>query len=334
MATGVVNRVLYKMALNPLGNYVFFLAQLQTFGYCLCYFTFLFVRKRQGIVTDEMLAAPDKRLFALNGLLEAMSQLLGLVGAANLPGVVLPLFQQTVLIWTIGFGYVILGKKLKSVQILGALLVGGGVGYASFPAGESVGVLSEVDPKYALIFISSMIFPALSSIIKEKIFTDAKEKLGGKQLDLFVVNSFGSLSQAVFVLLFLPVLTSLRGIPLSGLPGYLTDGAKCFVGGSPSCGSDCSAAPLLPLLYVAFNLAFNISILQLLRSAGNVVQSIVLASIVPITIYAFTLPLPYLPPPPDLGPNFLAGTLILMVGLATYQSPNWLPAAQKRFKAP
>ena len=62
-------------------------------------------------------------------------------------------------------------------------------------------------------------------------------------------------------------------------------------------------------------------------------QSIVLASIVPITIYAFTLPLPYLPAPPQLGTNFLVGTLILMGGLATYQSPNWLPAAQKKFKS-
>ena len=92
----------------------------------------------------------------------------------------------------------------------------------------SLSVWAQVDPKYALIFIASMIFPALSSIIKEKIFTDAKEKLGGKQLDLFVVNSFGSLSQAVFVILFLPVLTSLRGIPLSGLPSYLADGEQYF----------------------------------------------------------------------------------------------------------
>lgn len=33
MALGVANRVLYKMALVPLGDYVFFLAQFQTFGY-------------------------------------------------------------------------------------------------------------------------------------------------------------------------------------------------------------------------------------------------------------------------------------------------------------
>ena len=45
---------------------------------------------------------------------------------------------------------------------------------------------------YIGIFISSMAFPALASILKQKIFEDGKEKLGGKELDIFVVNSFGS----------------------------------------------------------------------------------------------------------------------------------------------
>lgn len=42
----VANRVLHKMALVPLGNYVFFLAQLQTFGYVAVYFGILFWRYR------------------------------------------------------------------------------------------------------------------------------------------------------------------------------------------------------------------------------------------------------------------------------------------------
>ena len=46
MVTGVANRILYKMALVPLGNYVFFLAQFQTFGYVLVYFAVLFLRRR------------------------------------------------------------------------------------------------------------------------------------------------------------------------------------------------------------------------------------------------------------------------------------------------
>lgn len=69
-----------------------------------------------------------------------------------------------------------------------------------------------------------MLFPALASIIKEKIFADAKEELDGQPLDIFVVNSFGSGAQAVGVLLLLPVLTSLRGLSLSELPQYVGDG--------------------------------------------------------------------------------------------------------------
>ena len=82
----------------------------------------------------------------------------------------------------------------------------------------------QADPSYIGIFVSSMLFPALASIIKEKIFADAKETLGGKPLDIFVVNSFGSGAQAVGVLLLLPVLTSLRGLSLSELPQYVGDG--------------------------------------------------------------------------------------------------------------
>ena len=46
VVTGVANRVLYKLALVPMGDYVFVLSQFQTFGYCLVYFSFLFSRFR------------------------------------------------------------------------------------------------------------------------------------------------------------------------------------------------------------------------------------------------------------------------------------------------
>ena len=44
VVTGVGNRILYKMALVPLGNHVFALAQLQTFAYVGIYFSILAVR--------------------------------------------------------------------------------------------------------------------------------------------------------------------------------------------------------------------------------------------------------------------------------------------------
>lgn len=51
---GVANRVLYKMALVPLGNYVFFLAQLQTFGYVAVYFGALLWRYRHDTATAAL----------------------------------------------------------------------------------------------------------------------------------------------------------------------------------------------------------------------------------------------------------------------------------------
>ncbi len=49
----------------------------------------------------------------------------------------------------------------------------------------------------------------------------------------------------------------------------LTAGARCFGGMTPSCGGDCSGAPLLPIAYVGLNLLFNISALLVLRTSGE-----------------------------------------------------------------
>lgn len=76
-----------------------------------------------------------------------------------------------------------------------------------------------------------MFFPALATIFKERIFAASKERLKGQSLDIFVVNSFGSAAQALFIFLSLPVMLSLRGMPLSGLPAYIKEGEATF----PSC---------------------------------------------------------------------------------------------------
>ena len=44
-------------------------------------------------------------------------QLLGLVGASKLPGVVIPLLSQTVLIWQIIVGKLVLGRDLPALQV-------------------------------------------------------------------------------------------------------------------------------------------------------------------------------------------------------------------------
>ncbi len=110
----------------------------------LVYFSALALRYRAGIVTKDMLDAPNKRLFWWIGGLEALSQLLGFIGASKLPGVVLPLLQQSMLLWQVGLAYLVLNKRLAPVQIGGALLVIAGVLTAAWPADGGSNIFTEV----------------------------------------------------------------------------------------------------------------------------------------------------------------------------------------------
>lgn len=96
VAFAVANRVLYKLALVPLKDYPFFLAQLTTFGYVIVYFTILYFRYRLGIVTNEMLAFPKLR-FVVVGALEALGIAAGMAAGANLSGASIPILSQTVM---------------------------------------------------------------------------------------------------------------------------------------------------------------------------------------------------------------------------------------------
>lgn len=89
--------------------------------------------------------------------------------------------------------------------------------------------------RYPPILQTTPLAQALDTILKEKVFRDARAKLGG-ELDLFVVNSAGSLAQGVFVFLLLPCMTALRGMSLADLPNYLVQGG---CGGGCGCGVPC-----------------------------------------------------------------------------------------------
>ena len=328
ISLAVINRILYRMALVPLENYVFFLAQFQTFAYVIAYAVVLTIQSKNGKLAPTAWQVPVRyrNVFLGIGFVEALSALLSFIGAAKLPGVMVPLLSQTILVWQVVLVYVVLKKSLSWMQLVGVAAVVGGVGLAASPGGSTAlpSIWANVDPKYALLYVVSCLFPAIDTLLKDRLFERGKKWQGGREVDLFVVNTFGSASQALFVFLLLPLVTKTRGIPMSGMGAHLAMGWDCFRGLTPACGSDCSGAPLLPVLYVAVNLLFNISALNLISKAGNMVFSLVMSGIVPLTMWAFTLPIPVvvgvLGTPPMLGMNFPAGTLLLTAGLITYNS--------------
>nr|CAB3479471.1 unnamed protein product [Digitaria exilis] len=199
MATG--NRVLYKLALVPLRQYPFFLAQFATFG---C----------------------------------------------------------TYLVWQLLLSAIFLKRRYRINEITGCLLVAIGV-IITVATGSGTGAsLKSTGIVWQLLMIISFFFQAADTVLKEIIFRDASKKLKCGSVDLFVVNSYGSAYQALFMCLLLPFLSKLWGVPFHLLPTYIKDGAACFL------------------------------------NMGSIS--------VPLAIYAFTLPLPYIGAPSTLPPGFVA----------------------------
>ncbi|XP_047976989.1 protein CLT2, chloroplastic-like [Salvia hispanica] len=320
LVVAVANRVLQKLALVPMKDYPFFLAQLNIFAYVLVFFLVLHVRYRAGITTNEMLAVP-KLPFVAIGSLEFLSSICQMYAGAMLPGPAIPLLFQTFLVWQLLFSILFLGKRYNFNQIIGCFLVAGGVVVAVSRGGTNSGMLTGISPLWPGLMIASSFFQAAASIFKESVFIDAAKRLKGKSLDIFVINSFSSGFQALFTIAFLPILSSMKGLPLSQLPSYFSSGAACFFNiGTNTIG--CEGAPLLPLLYIASNIFFSISILNLLKVSNAIVASLASRAAVPFAIYILSQPLPYLPNGVSLSPFFHMGSAILVMGLIMYNLPK------------
>ncbi|KAL6519015.1 Protein clt1, chloroplastic [Orobanche hederae] len=266
---GVGNRVLYKLALVPLKHYPFFLAQLATFGYVIVYFGILYLRYQAGKVTNEMLSLPKPPLIAV-GFLEALAAASGMAAGATLSGAAIPILSQSFLVWQLVLSYIFLGRRYRFNQLFGCFLVAVGV-IVTVASGSGPGSLMEAGIFWSVLMIISFLLQAADTVLKETIFLDAAKRLKGGTVDLFVVNSFGSAYQAVFICLLLPLLSNLWGIPFGQLPNYLKDGAACFLNvGTMS--NRCNGAPLLPVLFVIVNMCFNISLLYLIKISSAVLS--------------------------------------------------------------
>ncbi|KAL3619597.1 Protein clt2, chloroplastic [Castilleja foliolosa] len=272
LVLAVSTRVFQKLALVPMEEYPFFLAQFNSFAYVAIYFFLLRMRYHAGITTDEMLALPKSPFIAI-GFLESISLLSAMYSTVVLPGPAIPVLYQTFLVWQLVFSSLFLGRRYSLNQILGCSLVAAGVVVAVTSGGNNSRMLSGIKPLWPAMMIASSAFQAGASIIKESVFFDSKTRLKGKPLDIFVVSFFGSGFQALFILLLMPILANMKGINISELPSYFKSGVACFLNiGASTMG--CDGAPLLPLLYISSNLLFNISILNLLKVSNAIVPSL------------------------------------------------------------
>ncbi|KAG0487920.1 hypothetical protein HPP92_006731 [Vanilla planifolia] len=167
---GTGNRVLYKLALVPLKQYPFFLAQLATFGYVVVYFSILCCRYHAGIVTDEMLSMPKAPLMAV-GFLEALGAASGMA-AGDISGVATHIIIHSS------------GRRYRANQVFGCVLVSIGVIITVTSGSDSGLSLQNVGIFWILLMIGSFFLQAADTVLKEIIFLDAAKRLKLVELNI------------------------------------------------------------------------------------------------------------------------------------------------------
>lgn len=324
-----VNRIVYRLQLVPMRGYTFFVAQSCAAAYVAVYFSVLAVRRRRGMVAADAPAAARRthgRTFAVIGALEATAFAIQLYAAGRLPGSLISVLNQAVLPFSMTASAVLLGRRYNAAQVGGAAIVIAGVLLCIAPSAVGLGAVASSKAAaaaaaaagvgsagggaggaavaiHAALFASTMALIGVVVVLKERLL-----KVGG--LDVFIVNSYGSLAQCVATAALLPLSVRLAA-------GGTPVGAYVRAGIAALTGATSPYMPWLTLAYICANLTFNIAALNLVRCSSAVVALLASLFTVPLTSLVFCLPLPLLVATP-FSWWFVGGLAVISSGVLLY----------------
>jgi hypothetical protein len=130
-------------------------------------------------------------------------------------------------------------------------------------------------------------------------------------------------------------------VPWDQLPYTLSDGAKCLVGintqvtncwtgtevsGMKQC-DDCHMAFLPVVLYMCFNICYNLFIVLVIKHGGAAIMYVIMTIRLPLVQLAFALK--FINNPPDAVEwNSMVGLVLILIGLVCYRSVSVGSAAK------
>jgi hypothetical protein len=329
---GSANRVANKIMTQPFGNYSFFTTLFGAALYVALYFTILLVRYGMKIVTKDMLSYPWKKMpststncfvrtwevippikyFILMGLMDGLGNILGIIPTPYISGPMISLMSQTIVLFSMIAALIMLGTRYTYWQTWSVLVVVMGALVAIIPdiTGHSK---THSSLGYSILMAVSTIPSAISFTLKELVF---KNKKG---LDVFIVNSHGSLFQLLWWPVMIPItliFNQTKGVPLWD---YVRDGFRCFFGMTPEgATSDCTPNPWPYLIYMVINLLFNITLLVLLKKASALQSFMALKAILPISVFLFYFDWPLIGSD-NINQFTIYGLIVVMAGLIAYR---------------
>lgn len=329
ICTGVGNDVAGKIMTVPMGAYSFLLGAFSAFAYCLFYACIILVRTYFGMAAPNQLASiwlprwkeanffsriPKVKYFIAMGILDGIAALLTNVARPFVGGQLVVLLPQSALLFCILFGFIILRTKYSYWQLWTVLVV---------IAGVMVTLLGDAKSKFgggSLIYLIVLLLSpapfALSFVLKERLFQQMDK------LDLFVVAFHSSLFQFLFQPLFMPlaflIIPDLRNG--MGPLAEIQTGLTCFIGTTPAgVKTDCSPMPIPYLIYIVFNIGFNVAILALLKIASAVMSFMVIRAVLPLSVCMYFFAWPLLPNATEFNFYVIIGLLSILIAIVFFR---------------
>mmetsp|Transcript_92892 Transcript_92892/g.286742 ORF Transcript_92892/g.286742 Transcript_92892/m.286742 type:complete len:347 (-) Transcript_92892:46-1086(-) len=318
----VLNKVLFRLVLSSVGRYVHALSSTTNLAYLVYSWGIVFGKARLGTeenrteLRQALRAAGERwRLFASIGVCESIAFTLMPIGTRGLPKALAPVIGQSTLPMSMFLNACLFKRKYSVVQVFSVLLIGVGIATAT-AADPAVAADNASRPLATLIrpvvvTTASYFFLVLSLILKDVAFVASTA--GKVKLDIFLLEGLSGLGQGVALLLQWPMnfalLTELT-------PGkYFEAVAHAFT--DPE-----GLMPLLMVVYWAGNILYRLATLRALKQLSSL--STLLANVlsVPLSSLAFCLPLglPLIGPPDQLNMLLVVGTLIVCLGIMTFNS--------------
>lgn len=347
--TSLGNRLFQKLMTIPMYNYPITVNLLSVAAYVPLSFAYILPATycvADSPITAEQLAIPKSR-FAVMGAFDCVSSLMQVLAVNYIPNAsTLVLLQQS----AIPISMVVSRLSFQHVrydwwQICGAGVVLCGIGVVLSPQ-LALSSGARDDDYYAdapgprwlwpLVIILSCVPMCLGSVYKE-------QALGENDVDVVYLNGWVAVFQTIMSIPLAVPTAFATHLPLVDLPANIGAGFRCYLGHSsqrprpetpfialdaarrisgpvdfePVRADDCGTAPYFVTAYIAFNLAYNILIVVILKRGSTSLLYLGSTVLVPVSNVMFSLD--FVPGHKPLHVADVAGLVVIMCGLVLYR---------------
>eukprot|EP00698_Gefionella_okellyi_P023262 TRINITY_DN7889_c0_g1_i1.p1 TRINITY_DN7889_c0_g1~~TRINITY_DN7889_c0_g1_i1.p1 ORF type:complete len:443 (+),score=75.19 TRINITY_DN7889_c0_g1_i1:117-1331(+) len=306
-----LNFVFISTMSHKLGNYSYFCSEMPIVAYLIVFFPIVWYKQlfTQDIPLEVQTIYGKRWIFGM-AFFDQCADILMIYGTAGTKLPLVPIFTQSVVPLTMVTSIIVFRRRYLLNHFLGAAIVIGGVVSSALtqPNSGSNTALGNI------LLISAGIPAAIAAVLKEVSFKR-------QQMDLYYLNAWESMFQFLFSLILTPLMAVIPpvAVPLNAIPTNIVFGFKCMVGYNSLPGDACEGAWLQVLLFVIFDILFNVFLLLVVKNGSAALMFACNTISLPLGDLFFTLPFIVGAFAMPLNKFDLIGLGVILIGLIVYR---------------